>query len=359
MWFPLIVFGTGLLETSGLSIYHMNNEENCQVQITHDVSYFVLNEEPAIIKCPVFHYFQLDLSNAHGQPFHLEWTQNGSEHFNVGDDSRIQTNEEALWFLPALTEDSGSYTCVLRNSSYCIEISMSLNVVRDIETSLPDIEYQQIAFEHSDFRMNCPHIKDFTKDSMNVQLKWYKDGEPLLNNSKFKYLDGNTHAFINDVRDNDEGFYKCQLAFTHENIDFTISRIIHLRTIGQEKKQHPVIVNSSRKTIVAAIGSKLVIPCKVFTGHGESNVWWLANNSFVEDLFEDGRVTEGMLQTTTETDGHYFEVPLIFERIKEEDFSTDFTCVAKNDYGQQVLPTQIKPAGIMFWTLIKKSIRRS
>ncbi|XP_063809505.1 interleukin-1 receptor type 2-like [Pseudophryne corroboree] len=347
MWFSLIVIGTCLLETSGLSVYRMKNNEKCQAQITHSLGYYVLNEEPAIIKCPVFQYVQLDLSVG---LFHLDWTTNGSENVNIGNRSRIQTNEEALWFLPASLEDSGLYTCVLRNASYCIEISMSLNVMSDTVTSLPDIEYPQFTFEHSDFHIYCPDLKDFTKDPSNVQLKWYKDGELLLNSSKFKHLDGSTHAIINDVRHTDEGYYKCQLAFTHENTDFSVSRIIHLRTVDQEKRQHPIIVNPSRKTIAAAIGSKLVIPCKVFTGHGETNliVWWVANDSFVDELFEDGRVTEGMLQTTTETDGQYFEVSLTFERIEEEDFTTDFKCIASNDYGQEVLPTHIKPAASSF-----------
>lgn len=48
-----------------------------------------------------------------------------------------------------------------------------------------------------------------------------------------------------------------------------------------------------------------------------------------------------------DTTGQYFEVPLIIEHIEEEDFSTDFKCIASNDYGQEVLPTQIRQAGIV------------
>lgn len=52
-----------------------------------------------------------------------------------------------------------------------------------------------------------------------------------------------------------------------------------------------------------------------------------------------------LVRKTTEAHGQYFELPLIFERIEEDDFITDFKCIAMNDYGHEVLPTQIKQAG--------------
>ncbi|XP_018409618.1 PREDICTED: interleukin-1 receptor type 2 [Nanorana parkeri] len=320
--------------------------KRCQMQITHPVGSFVLNEEAAIMKCPVSQYFPLD---AYEQPFQLVWAINGSENINTADESRIQTDQYALWILPAVMEDSGIYTCIVRNSSFCIEISMSLTVVS--EADLSDIEYEQIAFENGNFQMNCPDIREFESNFGDMKLKWYKNGEDLAEeNSRFQYLDGTTYALINDVRHDDAGYYKCQFDFTHENTDFSVSRIIHLRTIGQERRQHPVIVQPSRKTIAAAIGSKLVIPCKVFTGPDERSlmVWWQANHSFIDDYSADGRVVEGKLQKTMDADGQYFEVPLIFEQIEEQDFRTDFRCIARNDHGHEVLPTQIRQAASSF-----------
>ncbi|KAM5181596.1 interleukin-1 receptor type 2-like [Mantella aurantiaca] len=351
MLFLFIVLGVCALDTSGLTVYHTKNEDKCQMQITHSVGYFALNEEPVIVKCPVFQYFQLDVSETYEQPFQLAWAKNGSENINLEDGSRIQTNQNDLWFLPAVMEDTAIYTCIVRNSSFCVEISMSLTVMSSADLSLSDIKYEQIAFENSNFQMSCPDIREFGSNSANVKLKWYKDGEALMNeNSRFQYFDGTTYALINDIHHDDAGYYKCQFDFTHENTDFSVSRIIHLRIIGQERRQHPVIVQSSRKTIAAAIGSKLVIPCKVFTGPDESSlmVWWLANHSFVGEYSTDGRVTEGTLQKTTVPDGQYFEVPLIFEHIEEQDFTTDFKCIASNDYGHDVLPTQIKQAASSF-----------
>ncbi|XP_075706459.1 interleukin-1 receptor type 2-like [Rhinoderma darwinii] len=351
MWFPLIMFGTCLLEISGFNVYRWKTGGKCQVQITHSVGYYVLNEELAIIECPVSQYMPLDLSTVLEQSFNLVWTRNGSETEDTAYESRIQRKKEALWFLPAVKEDTGIYTCIVRNASFCVEISMSLNVMSDTPTSFPYIKYEQIAFENTEFVMNCPGLPDFTKDHMNVKINWFKDGEPLLNDSaKYRYFDGTKYALINNVGHENEGYYKCQLMFSLENIDYTISRIIQLRIVDQGKIQHPIIVNPNRNTIAAATGSKLVIPCKALTGHDDSDfmLWWVANDSFVNDYSKDGRVTEGILRETTEVDGQYFELSLIFERIEEDDFSTDFKCIASNDYGQEVLLTQIKQADSSF-----------
>ncbi|XP_069827061.1 interleukin-1 receptor type 2 isoform X2 [Dendropsophus ebraccatus] len=339
MWFPFILFGTYLLEISGFNVYRQKTGERCQVQITHSMDYYVLNEELATIECPVSQYLLPDLST-----LQLIWTRNGTEALDTADEPRIQRKKDTLWFLPAVKEDTGIYTCIVRNASYCVEISLSLNVMSDTPDSFPFIKYEQIAFENTEFMMICPALPDLTKDLKNVKINWYKDGEPLLNeSSKYSYMDGTTYALINDIHQKDEGYYKCQLTVSLENIDYTISRLIQVQIIGEGTKQHPVFVNPNRKTIAAVIGSSLVIPCKVFAGHdGDLMIWWIANDSFVNDYSKDNRVTEGVLQETTVADGQYLELPLVFERIEEEDFITDFKCIAMNNYGQDVLPAQIK-----------------
>ncbi|KAM4044573.1 interleukin-1 receptor type 2-like isoform 1-T2 [Anomaloglossus baeobatrachus] len=347
IWFSLIVFGTYLLQkTSGLNVYRFHTGGKCQDQITHFLGHYVLAEELATIECPILEYKTLDLSL-----LQLVWTRNGSEILDTAGETRIQRKTDVLWFLPAVEEDTGIYTCILRNASYCVEISMSLNVMSDTPASFPYVKYEQIAFENMEFEMICPALPYFILEDINLKIDWFKDGEPLSNDSsKYRYLDGSTSALINDVGHDDEGYYKCQLTFSLESVDYTISRVIQLRIIEQWKGQHPVILNPNRRAIVAAIGSRLVIPCKVFVGHGDSDlmVWWLANDTFLNNYSKDRRVTQGMLQATTEADGQFFERLLIFEKIEEKDFITDFKCIAMNDYGQEVLPTQIKEAASSF-----------
>ena len=50
---------------------------------------------------------------------------------------------------------------------------------------------------------------------------------------------------------------------------------------------------------LAVTGSRLTIPCKVFLGagiHTTTLLWWMANDTFIEDAYHGGRVTEGERQ---------------------------------------------------------------
>ncbi|XP_053560860.1 interleukin-1 receptor type 2 [Bombina bombina] len=350
MCLPYIIIGTCLLGTTAFRVNRLENPEECQERIMHFKQYVILSGEPAMLKCPSFQYLKLDSYRTQELSLNLIWMANDSKVMDHGQESRIHSEEEYLLFFPALTEDSGIYTCILRNESFCIEVALSLSVQDATEVSLSDIAYEQIAYEESNFQIFCPDLHDFTRKITDIQLKWNKDGQALsIDNSKYIYTDGTTYLLINNVQKEDEGYYTCELAYTYGSTEYTISRIITLQTIGQEKKYNPVIV--SRKDISAATGSKLVIPCKVFTGYGSTSVtlvWWLANDSYIEEFFSDSRVMEGELQETTENDALFIEVPLIFEKVIEEDFTTDFKCIARNDNGFQVLPTQIKEAASSF-----------
>ncbi|KAM4795936.1 interleukin-1 receptor type 2-like [Rhinophrynus dorsalis] len=351
MWFPVIVIGFSLTEITGFGVYRLENSDKCQEQITHFMGSYVLNGEPAVLTCPSFKYLQLDVSKASDLSLNLVWTKNESTDLNVEEESRIQPKGESLWFFPALSEDSGVYTCILRNSTFCIEVTMALAVLRESEESLNEIAYEQFAVEQSQSQMICPDLSEFMTNNTDVHVTWYKDGEPLpRDNIKYKYLDSTVSIHINDVHKDDEGYYICELPFTHENKEYSVSRVTRLRTVGQEKIQHPVIMNPNRKTIAAVVGSRLMIPCKVFTGYSGNNaiVWWLANDSYINEFYRDGRVIQGTFHETTESDGQYIEVSLIFEKVMEEDFTTDFKCIASNDYGFEVLPTQLREAASSF-----------
>ncbi|XP_041438303.1 interleukin-1 receptor type 2 isoform X2 [Xenopus laevis] len=346
----VVVITMCILQTMAFAIPDSGKEEKCQEQITHFMGHYVLNGQPAVIKCPALQYLQMDFARMSPFSFNLAWTKNTFEYLYAGRESRIHPKEESLWFFPALIEDTGMYSCILRNSSLCIEVTLSLMVIKEEEVHIPDIAYEQLAFEHSQFQMFCPDLSDFTINRTDVQVQWYKDGEPMENDIKYMYSHGTTYIHIIEIVKDDEGYYTCKLQFTHENTQYVVSRTIHLRTVGKEKMHHPVIQYPNHKPIAAALDTKLVIPCKVYTGNGGDNsiVWWSANDSYIDEFFSDGRVTEGTFQEKTESDGHYIEVSLIFENVKEEDFNTEFKCIASNDYGSQVLPTQIQRAASAF-----------
>ncbi|XP_009876473.1 PREDICTED: interleukin-1 receptor type 2-like [Apaloderma vittatum] len=117
----------------------------------------------------------------------------------------------------------------------------------------------------------------------------------------------------------------------------------------KEKRITPIIVYPTQKTTSAALGSKMTLSCKVFVGqssHAHTDVEWLANDTTLDMVYKQSRVTEGERQEIVENGENFIELPLIFNSIEEVDFYTDFTCLAQNIYGYQVLPTRVKQEAV-------------
>uniref|UniRef100_A0A663LSI2 Interleukin 1 receptor type 2 n=1 Tax=Athene cunicularia TaxID=194338 RepID=A0A663LSI2_ATHCN len=317
--------------------------------------YYELHGEPVVLKCPSPRYKHLDFS---ALTPNITWYKNGSKTMISGkdEDQRIWAKGDALWFFPAMLEDSGVYICTRRNTSYCAEVSIHLTVVEKIAAR--EIAYLQILFTFTSGKIVCPELWDFTPNRTSLELKWYKDALPLEDdNEKFVILKGSTSLIMTSVLPTDAGYYTCKMSFPFEGVMYEVTRTIQLQTV--EKIITPIIVYPTQKTTSAALGSKMTLPCKVFVGlssHVHTDVEWLANDTIVDVVYKQSRVTEGERQEIVENGENFIEVPLIFDSVEEVDFYTDFTCLAQNRYGYQVLPTRVKQEGNWFDCLFGISV---
>ncbi|NXW65550.1 IL1R2 protein, partial [Eurystomus gularis] len=304
--------------------------------------YYELHGEPVVLKCPSPRYKHLDFS---ALTPNITWYKNGSKTIISGrdEDPRIWANGDALWFLPAVPEDSGVYICTRRNSSYCAEVSIHLTVVE--KTAAQEIAYLQVLFTFTSGKIVCPELLDFTPNRTGLELKWYKDALPLEDDSeKFVILKGSMSLIMTSVLPTDAGYYTCKMSFPFEGVMYEITRTIHLETIGKGSKAIWGL-NTVFNVVVLDVCSKMTLPCKVFVGlssHVHTDVEWLANDTTVNVVYKQNRIREGERREIVENDENFIEVPLIFDSVKEVDFYTDFTCLAQNTYGYQVLPTRVK-----------------
>uniref|UniRef100_A0A8C5U284 Ig-like domain-containing protein n=1 Tax=Malurus cyaneus samueli TaxID=2593467 RepID=A0A8C5U284_9PASS len=312
--------------------------ENCPDHTVFFKHYYELHGEPVVLKCPSPRHKHLDFS---ALTTNITWYKNGSNSMISGrdEDSRIWAEGNALWFLPVMLEDSGVYICTKRNSSYCAEVSIHLTVME--KTSAEEIAYPQILFTFTSGKIVCPDLWDFAPNRTSLELKWYKDALPLEDdNEKFIIMKGSSSLIITSVLPTDAGYYTCKMSFPFEGVVYEITRTIHLET-----RITPIIVYPAHRTTSAALGSKMTLPCKVFVGlssHVQTDVEWLANDTSVDVVYKQSRVTEGERQEIVENGENFIELPLIFNSVEEVDFYTDFTCLAQNRYGYQVLPTRVK-----------------
>nr|KAF6279116.1 interleukin 1 receptor type 2 [Myotis myotis] len=109
---------------------------------------------------------------------------------------------------------------------------------------------------------------------------------------------------------------------------------------------------SPHQTILASLGSRLTVPCKVFLGggaHSTTLLWWMANATSIDAAYQAGRVREGPRLEYSENNANYIEVPLIFDPVIREDLTTDFKCVVHNTLSFQMLHTTVKEAATFSW----------
>ncbi|NXA22891.1 IL1R2 protein, partial [Ibidorhyncha struthersii] len=310
--------------------------------------YYELHGEPVVLKCPSPTYKHLDFS---ALTPNITWYKNGSKTMISGrdEDPRIWAKGDALWFLPAMLEDSGVYICTRRNSSYCAEVSIHLTVRE--KTAAREIAYLQVLFTFTSGKIVCPDLWDFTPNRTSLELKWYKDALPLEDASeKFIILKGSASLIMTSVLPADAGYYTCKMSFPYGGATYEITRTIQLET-GLAAKGSKAIwgLTPVSNVVVLDMCSKMTLPCKVFVGlssHVHTDVEWLANDTTVDAVYKQSRVTEGERQEIVENGENFIEVPLIFDSVEEVDFYTDFTCLAQNRYGYQVLPTRVKQEAV-------------
>ncbi|NXP45553.1 IL1R2 protein, partial [Heliornis fulica] len=306
--------------------------------------YYEVHGEPVVLKCPSPSYKHWDVS---ALTPNITWYKNGSKSMISGrdEDPRIWAEGDALWFLPAMLADSGVYICTRRNSSYCAEVSIHLSVVE--KTDVQEIAYLQVLFTSTSGKIVCPELWDFKPNRTSLELKWYKDALPLEgNNEKFVVLKGSTSLIMTSVAPTDAGYYTCKMSFPHQGVVYNVTRTIHLETVGSKANWS---WTSVLYIVVTDVCSKMTLPCKVFVGlssHIHTDVEWLVNDTSVNTVYKQSRVTEGERQEIVENGENFIEVPLIFDSVEEVDFYTDFTCLAQNRYGYQVLPTRVKQEAV-------------
>ncbi|XP_009871506.1 PREDICTED: interleukin-1 receptor type 2-like, partial [Apaloderma vittatum] len=226
LFFILMICTAG---TSAFRLQQIQSTENCSDHTVFFKHYYELHGEPVVLKCPSPRYKHLDFS---ALTPNITWYKNVTNRMISGryEDPRIWAKGDALWFLPAMLEDSGVYICTRRNSSYCAEVSIHLTVVE--RTAAREIAYPQVLFTFTSGKIVCPDLWDFTPNRTSLELKWYKDALPLEDdNEKFINLKGSTSLIMTSVLPTDAGYYTCKMPFPFEGVMYEITRTIQLDTV--------------------------------------------------------------------------------------------------------------------------------
>uniref|UniRef100_A0A8C5M406 Interleukin 1 receptor accessory protein like 1 n=1 Tax=Leptobrachium leishanense TaxID=445787 RepID=A0A8C5M406_9ANUR len=195
--------------------------------------YQVLVGEPVRIKCALFYgYIRANYTLAQSAGLSLMWYKStGPGDFEepiAFDGIRMSKEEDSIWFRPTVTEDSGLYACVIRNSTYCMKVSIAL-AVGDNDTGFcynSKMKYFEKAELSKSKEILCPEIEDFIMPYREPEIKWYKECKAKTWRPSIIFK--RDTLVIREVREDDIGNYTCELKYG----GFLVRRTTELTVTG-------------------------------------------------------------------------------------------------------------------------------
>ncbi|NWR27443.1 IRPL2 protein, partial [Tachuris rubrigastra] len=301
-------------------------------------TYMALAGEPVRVKCALFYsYIRTNYSMAQSTGLRLMWYRNKGdlEEPIIFSEVRMSKDEDSIWFHSVELQDSGFYTCVLRNSTYCMKVSMSLTVAEN-ESGLcynSKIRYLEKSEVTKRKTISCPDIEDYKTASQEPDVVWYKECKPKMWRSVV-IQKGNT-LLIQEVQEEDGGNYTCELKFEGKLIRRTVE--LKVTALLTDKPPKPLFPMENQPTVIdVQLGNPLTVACKAFFGFsGESGpmIYWMKGEKFIEEL--EGHIREGEVRLLREHLGEKeVELTLIFDAVEEADLA-NYTCHVENRNGRK------------------------
>uniref|UniRef100_A0A3Q3WEY8 Uncharacterized protein n=1 Tax=Mola mola TaxID=94237 RepID=A0A3Q3WEY8_MOLML len=301
--------------------------------------YHVLAGEPVRVKCALFYsYIRTNYTMATNAKLRLIWYKNkgDAEEPIIFSGHRLSKEDDSIWFRSAEMEDNGFYTCVLRDATYCMKVSMSMTVEESDEgkcfsSKIRHLEKAEIT--HSKM-ITCPGIDDYLAPYKQPQMTWYKECERVKWRSSITA--NNTHVWIPEVEEGDGGNYTCELQYGSR----LVRRTTQLKVTALQTTQPPkVLFPPERQDTVIEItpGMPLSLDCKAFFGYSGENrrpiIYWMKGEKFVEELA--GHIKESEVRILREHLGEKeVQLSLTFDAVDEADLA-NYTCYVENHIGKR------------------------
>ncbi|XP_034042303.1 interleukin-1 receptor type 2 [Thalassophryne amazonica] len=328
-------------------------QEGCFV-VTPEVGIFRVEGEAVILAFPIFHRV-LDVRNiSPPTAVFLINKANGSAVGASEDEGRVQQHDRQLWLLPAKASDSGEYTCMYRNETYCVSGSITLHVFESTSVNMDKLLYPITAAAGEKLTFKCPSVGYFNITEQHVE--WFKDSVPASVSSDGSGSSLRGQLMIPTVNQSHQGLYTCQVQVLINNQQYKVSRAVLLHV--QAPTVHPpVIVSPLNGTIFESLhGSAMEMFCRVLTDCQSADytlVTWLVNDQSVESSYLDGRALQGGRRVTKVSAGCEIELRLIVMAMTEEDINTELKCVAENKGGRQEVVTRLRLEDpVLIWLVV-------
>uniref|UniRef100_A0A3Q3EMI5 Interleukin 1 receptor accessory protein-like 1a n=1 Tax=Kryptolebias marmoratus TaxID=37003 RepID=A0A3Q3EMI5_KRYMA len=346
---PLLILLYFTLSKSVKVVSKRGSVDGCTDWSVDYLKYRVLQGEPVRLKCALFYgYIRANYSQAQSVGLSLMWYRSsglGHSDFEEPisfDGVRMSKEEDAIWFRPADLQDVGLYSCVLRNSTYCMKVSMSLTVAEN-DTDLcynSNMRRNEKAELSKSKDILCPDIDDYVEPGKEPEITWYKECHPKQ--WRASIIQKRDILSIQEVKEDDIGNYTCEVQFG----GFVVRRTTELTVTAPLTDKPPKILfptENKISTMELQLGSPLNLTCRAFFGYsGDVSplIYWMKGEKFIEDLDEE-RVQESDIKLVRDHLGEQeVAISLTIDSLEEEDLG-NYSCYVENGNGRRQATIQI------------------
>ncbi|XP_057887236.1 interleukin-1 receptor accessory protein isoform X1 [Melospiza georgiana] len=335
LWLSMVTLGRGSERCDDWGVDTMK-----QIQI--------YDGEPAKIKCPLFETFlKYNYSTAHSAGLTLIWyriaqDRDLEEPINYRlPDNHISKDKDTLWFWPALLNDTGNYTCMLRNTTYCSKVAFPLEVVpKDqhscVSHSIKPTE-EMFYLEHANQKITCPDIDGFYPASVTPTVKWYLNCNSV--DGFYERYPQGPRLVIGIVRSAYKGNYTCIVTFKDHGRTYNLTRTVKMKVVGSPNKALPPQFTSPNEKVVYELeaGDDLILPCEVFftfLKDSRTEVWWTIDGRNTDDI-TDPKIKVTQSEITRDFEDKTLTRTLTVAKATAEELKRNYTCHARNAKGEE------------------------
>ncbi|XP_048398307.1 interleukin-1 receptor accessory protein-like isoform X2 [Stegostoma tigrinum] len=317
------------------------------------------SEEPVRVSCPLFlAHSKLSYSMANDSGLTLVWyktRENGELEELIDFDqagNRITKKLEVLWFWPVFANDSGNYTCMLRNTTYCLKVAVPLLVIQKghnvCNSSKEMIFPVQLALGETKI-LSCPDTTEFAKSSVSSTVAWYANEAPSEYHSKdqcqgccrvenvvdmVREIEGKLVFSI--VREYHKGEYTCITTMTQGERPYSLTRtvIVSICASQQELKAPVLILPKFDQQIKVEHGQEVNLTCRMYfhcIQNSPTNLWWTVNGQHAKDLTPAIKIfqSEELLKLKDKVITNTISIKIM----TSSDLQRNYTCFGQNSKG--------------------------
>ncbi|XP_078415973.1 interleukin-1 receptor accessory protein-like 1-B isoform X2 [Cetorhinus maximus] len=315
--------------------------------------YQVLLGEPVRVKCALFYgYIRANYTIAQSSGLSLMWYKSsGHGDFEEPipfDGIRMSKEEDSIWFRPTELQDGGLFSCVLRNTTYCMKVSMSL-IVAENDTGLcynARMKYFEKAELSKSKEISCPDIEDFILPN-SEPVVWYKECKSNAWRQSVVQKEGT--LIIPEVTEDDVGNYTCELKFG----SFVVRRTTELSVTAPMTDKPPKFLyplENRLNPVEAQLGIFANLTCRAFFGYGgevSPVIYWMKGEKFIEDL-DDNHAREGDIRILREHLGEKeVSISLLIDSVQDGDLG-NYSCYVENGNGRRQASILLQKRELMY-----------